>query len=41
MQMLNDEEQEKCRKISYMYEVLSDKFKLQHYETILQCNTVN
>ena len=34
MQMLNDTEQENCRTIAGLFEVLSQMFWLQHKETI-------
>ena len=35
VQTLNDREQEKSKASSGMFEVLDEKFKLQHIETIL------
>ena len=35
VQTLNDREQEKCKTSSDLFEVLSEKFKLQHNEAIL------
>ena len=43
VQTLNDREQEKCKTSSGLFEVLSEKLRLQHNETILTlqyCNLV-
>ena len=38
MQVLNDENKEKCKASKGSFEVLSEKFKLHNKETILQIN---
>ena len=41
IQTLNDSEKEKCKTSTGLFEVLSEKFKPQHNETILYLYTVN